>query len=878
MHDTARFDRLLSLFDDAQALARHERGAFLQKACGEDDALRADVLDMLEEHDRHDLVLDGDVRDFPRKVLFQTPPEVATGMIERYRLEQKLGEGGMGVVWRAFDTDLQRRVALKLAIGAEPSQGQREQFDREQRNLAKLNHPFIASLYDAKVLRDGTPWFAMEYIDGVSITTACKELTIEQTLKLFRDVCEAVHHAHLVPVIHCDLKPANVLVTKDGIVKLLDFGISKQLLDSPLKPATTKSFGMTYEYAAPEQIDGEVSVASDVYSLGVVLYELLVGKPPFNLSNLSPEEKKRTVQQSVPARPSSVAGRKAVPGLRGGARAWADLDAICLTAMHKDKARRYKSVGELISDLERYQRIEPLKARRSTVGYRTRKFTVRNWRALATTAAVAATMIGMAGAFTVNLARERDKAQDAATRASRTLAFTNELFNGGDPEMPPADLKVTALVDNGIREAEGLDNEPEVQAELYHSLGVIAHNMDELDRADGLVTRALDQRRALFRREHPQVADSLIALSLIRMDQTRLEHAESLASKGLEIRRRQRPFDPEAVADALTALGRVRDKAANHTGAIAALKEAEGLLQTSGGAPSQQLANTLTALANAHNTAGAFEEADRLNLRVLAIDRERFGDKHIYVAKDLINLGASKNERGHHTEGERYCRQALAITEGWYKPGHTLIAANLRSLAQALVPQEKLDEAEALLKRGLAMEQKTLDANHPSIALTVHELGNVSYRRGDYDEAGKHFKLAAEVFTQHYGDDHNRTLAARAMLATVAVRQKRYSEADPIFRDVIERQERTTPGHVNVGFNRVKLGRSLVAQKRYREAIDQSLAGYTLLKPQINPSSPFMQAARYDLVVAYEALNEPERAAPFRQELKETGGALPPAR
>jgi eukaryotic-like serine/threonine-protein kinase len=586
----------------------------------------------------------------------------------------------------------------------------------------------------------------------------------------------------------------------------------------------------------------------------------------------------RVVTEREPDPPSLAAARNGVPAPRGGARAWADLDAICRTAMHKDKTRRYEDVRALIDDIDRYQRTKPLEARRKTIGYRTRKFVARNWRALATTGAVAATMIVMAGLFIFNLARARDEALAAAARASRIQKFTSDLFKGGDPEMPPADLRVTTLVENGIRDAEGLDNEPEVQAELYHTLGTITQNLGDFAGADTLVTRALDQRRGLFRREHPQVAESLIALGLIRMDQVRLPHAEELVRKGLEILRRQRPLQTEAVADALTSLGRVLDQRGEHKEAIEVLDEAVALQSASSGPVSQQLADTLTALANAHHQAGDFKRADELNLRVLAIDRERFGEKHVNVANDLINIGASLHERGHHREAEQYYRQALPITEEWYKAGHVEIASNLRGLAGTLVPQERLDEARTLLERALAMDERTLPADHPRIALSVHAMGNFSYRRGDYDDAEARYRRALDMFRRKYGDDHNRTTTAKSTLATVAIKRGNFTEADTLLRDVIPRFERTTPGHVNIGINRVKLGRSLVMQRRYREAIAESLAGYQNLVKQMNPSAPWLQDARKDLVTAYEALNEPERAAPFRRELEQTAAAPAPPR
>jgi eukaryotic-like serine/threonine-protein kinase len=867
MDDTARFARLQSLFHDAMDRPEAERRTFVGDACGDDDVLRAEVLAMLEESAREDSLLDRDIGEIAQQLLCDAFPLIASGTVDRYRLEEYLGKGGMGVVYRAVDTELGRPVAIKLSIGASLSPASREQFAREQRVLAQLDHRFIGRLYDADILPDGTPWFAMEYVDGVFITDYCQERSIDDCLRLFRDVCEAVQHAHGELVIHCDLKPSNILVKPDGTVKLLDFGISKQLLDAPLTPATTRSGAMTLDYAAPEQIRGNVSVRTDIYSLGVILYELLARQRPFDLADLTPGEMEQVIREKEPERPSVVAARNATPLRPNRARSWADLDVLCLTAMHKDEARRYRNVGQLIGDIDRYLSTEPLKAQPDTVGYRVGKFVSRNRRGLSIAAVIVAMVMSMATVFAVRLANARDEALAAAARTARIQRFTLNLFTGGDAEAPSAELKVTTLVERGIQEARMLTGEPEIQAEVYHTLGTISQNLGNLGQADTLVTTALDQRRKLFGREHAQTAESLIALGLVRMDQARLAEAEDLVRKGLEIRQRLRPFDVEAVADAMTSLGRVLDQRGQYDKAIAILEEAVKIQPVTPGLPTVQLAESLTELANAHHYAGHFERADELNTRILAIDRQRFSDQHINVANDLINLGASQAERGHYKEAEQYYRQALPITESWYPKDHPEIASNLRMLATTLVSQKRLDEAEALLLRAVEIDERSLPPNHPRLGLGLHALGNVNFQRGDYDEAQVRFQRAADIFRAAYGDDHQRTITAVASLASVAIRRNDFVRAETLLRDVLARLERVTPGHVNIGINHVKLGRALMGQLRYRDAIAESLAGYQILVKQANPSITYLHDARTDLVTAYEALNEPERAAPYRQEL-----------
>ena len=295
MMDSAHWSRVQSLFGGAVDLPRSQQQSFLDANCGGDQALMDEVLSMIGEDSRGDSLLDRGVSQVASRFLGDAPSFKQAGP---YRMVRMLGEGGMGVVYLAERDDLGSAVAIKILRDAWLSPARRERFLAEQRTLAQLNHPSIARLYDANTLPDGTPWFAMEYVEGVPLTKYCKPLSTKERLQLFREVCEAVQHAHLHAVIHRDLKPSNVLVRPDGTVRLLDFGVAKQLdrFDAPADKTRTSLRLMTPAYAAPEQIRGDrIGIYTDVYSLGVVLYELLAGKLPFDLSDRTPGEAERII-------------------------------------------------------------------------------------------------------------------------------------------------------------------------------------------------------------------------------------------------------------------------------------------------------------------------------------------------------------------------------------------------------------------------------------------------------------------------------------------------------------------------------------------------------------------------------------------------------
>src|SRR5215469_12311358 len=359
--DGARWQRIQEVFHDASGLPEAERDLFVRTICSGDADLAAEVLAMLK-HDSGDGLLDQNLAETAHKT-FSAPDPLACKEFGPYQIIRLLGEGGMGVVYLAERTDLHSQVAIKVLRDAWLSPARRERFAGEQRTLAQLNHPSIARLYDAAALPDGTPYFVMEYIEGVPLTEYCrkKKCSIDQRLQLFRSVCEAVQHAHGHAVIHRDLKPSNILVKEDGSVHLLDFGIAKELesLDLQVDQTMTGLRLMTPAYAAPEQIRGErIGIRTDVYSLGVILYELLTNELPFDLSNLTPAEATSIIADHDPGKPSTAVRRNG-PQLDSNASeltqtAWADLDVLCLTAMHKDPQRRYASVEALIRDVDHY--------------------------------------------------------------------------------------------------------------------------------------------------------------------------------------------------------------------------------------------------------------------------------------------------------------------------------------------------------------------------------------------------------------------------------------------------------------------------------------------------------------------------------------------
>src|SRR5437667_3957341 len=859
--DAARWERIQVLFHEVADLPGPAQRAFLETECRDDPALMAEVLGLLEEDARGESLLDRDVANVAGQVLEQgIPPALLDQDFGPYRMQRMLGEGGMGVVYLAERADLGSVAAIKILRDAWLSPDRRERFASEQRTLAQLNHPAIARLYDASTLPDGTPWFVMEYVEGVPLTKFCEEhaSAMPQRLRLFRAVCEAVEHAHRHLIVHRDLKPSNILVKPDGSVKLLDFGIAKQLdsLEGPVDRTRTGLRLMTPAYAAPEQILGDpVGIHTDIYTLGVVLYELLTGRLPFDLSNRTPGEAETAIIKQGRERPSAAAKEKSI-----SRRAWADLDVLCLTTMHIEPQRRYRTVEALIRDIDHYLAGEPPEARPETFGYRMGKHVRRNWQPVSAAAASLLVVVSLVVFYTVRLATARNAAVAEAGRTQRIQRFMLNLFQGGDEAVGPADsLRVVTLLDRGVQEAQALDGEPAVQAELRETLGSIYQKLGKLERADSLLGAALDQRRSLFGPDNAEVARSLVALGRLRVDQAQDEEAERLAREGLEMSKRQlRPNDP-AIASATLALGQILEDRGRYAEAIEVLEEAVRLRRAAGGPPTPELASSLRELANTHYYAGHLAVADSLDRLILGMTRQLNDERHPLVAEDLINLGAVQQEWGHYQEAERYYRQALDITQAFYGPNHYKTAAGLTVLGRALrFEPHGNDEAGRLLQQALAIRELVFRTVHPQVASTLNEMGGVALARNRFAEAEVLARRVLAIYRTVYGGKHAFTGVGVSNLASVYVAQQQYARAEPLYREAIEIfTESQGAEHLNTGIARIKLGRTLLRQRRYAEAVRETLAGYEILAKRTDRGVSWLVDARKDLVVAYDSLKQP---------------------
>ncbi len=681
--------RIMEVLGAALEVAPADRPALVEERCKGDAELRREVEKLLALEDDTDAFL-----ATPALELLAAEEMETAERLGPYRLLDTLGRGGMGTVYLAVrEDDFEKKVALKVLRRELALPDMIRRFHAERQILARLEHPSIARLLDGGTAEDGRPYLVMEYVDGIAIDEYCarESLGVRERLELFGLVCQGVAYAHQNLVVHRDVKPANILVTADGVPKLLDFGIAELLEPSEEgHPALTlpSSRPMTPRYASPEQVLGEtVTTASDVYALGLLLFELLARKLPSGLSTCPANEVRRRVCASQPEPPSRLAGRQ-VPR---------DVDAIVLKALRKVPAERYPSVHQMAMDVGLHLSGWPVHAREGNWLYQVGKLARRRpWAMAAAVLLVVFSIVSTV--FWRQAVKERQRADDERLRADRerivavreqeraerVSSFLKELFHSADPDAARGGrLTAREILDEGREHfAEGLDNEPELEAVLAGTLGDVYRNLGLYDEAVELLQRSVDLRRALYPEGDPRLAVALNDLGSVLYYMERYAEAEAHLRESLALRR-QLGEEPRAIARGLNNLA-------------SALKQQDKLA-----------------------------EAGELYREALAIREELFGDDDPMVASTLYSLGALRVASGDPEGAEPLLRRALAIYLATYGERHTRVASVLGTLGRLLHERSDLDEAEDVLRRSLAIRRELLGEDHDQVAANREALAAV---------------------------------------------------------------------------------------------------------------------------------------------------------
>ncbi|MEO8192863.1 MAG: serine/threonine-protein kinase [Gemmatimonadales bacterium] len=828
MDPEERWKNADSILDAALDLPPDQRAAFIAGKCGDDNDLRAH-LDSLLRVAKGEGFLDSPAGVFAAGLVVaegsrEDVPDITAGP---YRLIRELARGGMGSVYLAerADGQFEQKVALKLIKRGMDSDEVYRRFLSERRILARLSHPNIARLFDGGMTPQGQPWFAMELVDGVSITRYCDEAqsSISQRISLFGSVCQAVRYAHQNLVVHRDLKPSNILVTGSGDVKLLDFGIAKLLADEGGEtPATlTELRLMTPEYAAPEQVRGEpVTTATDVYALGAVLYELLSGKRAHRFDRKTAAEIERVVCEVDPEPPSVALSDRDSQARRQVA---GDLDTIVLKALDKDPARRYASAEALHEDLRRYEAGLPVTARPDTFGYRARKF-ARRYRVLVTgAAAVFVTLLaGLGGTLWQSRAasRQASLASAEAAKALQVKSFLVNLFKVTDPaESRGREITARELLERGSLQIDtALSRQPEVQAELLDVLGVINGEIGLLPQADTLLLRSANLTRQLHGDRHPQYLDRLEHRAAVLSNLSRFPEAESILRGTLTVRRAAAKPDRSAIATTLASLGQVVQRAGR-------FDEAELLLRDAVAMHRRVDANELGVATALHNLAILQMEADKVSAadsnlaEALTIRTAKLGSDHPQVIATHHSRVIILREQGRYDDAEAIERNVLKARRRLYGNEHHTVTEAMNMLALVLDGQGKLAEAESLYTDALAIDRRILGDDNNTTIKVANNLAVLRYRLRDLDGAAEAMRLARDNWTKLLGADHAFVVTATNNLGAILSDRADYAEAEPLIRSALAgRQKQFGDSSSETAQSWRVLGLLLYRTNRYQEA------------------------------------------------------------
>jgi serine/threonine-protein kinase len=842
----AEWRRVEEVFLSALEHSEENRAAFLQIACAGDAPLHEEVEAMLRSH--------GQAGDFIEQPAYQVNAELLveeTGALKigelfgGYKILSLLGEGGMGEVYLAEDTQLGRKVAIKLVKRGLGRASLIRVFRREERILASLTHPNIARLYGGAVTPEGVPYFVMEYVEGTRLDHSCDEqkLTIPERLQLFRKICAAVSYAHQHLVVHRDIKPANIRVTAEGEPKLLDFGIAKLLDDETAVAEQTMTLAgmMTPDYASPEQVRGErMTTASDVYSLGVVLYELLTGQKPYKIDNRTPANVAHAITEQEPQRPSAtaassdgnrqseIANRKSLRG---------DLDNIILMAMRKEPARRYQSVAQFSEDISRHLDSLPVIARKDTFAYRSAKFVKRNRIGVAAAALVLLTLLGgiVATAWQAHVARDqRDAARLERTKAERLNLFLQDMLGFANPgwyspnAQKNGDVTISQILDDiGPRVENELADQPEVRAEMERTIGATYMYRARYDLAERYLQSALETYLKLYGEDHPETARTLNLLGTLMYFRGNLDGATQLQQRALVIYRKQ---------------------------------------QKNGDVDAHWFAAALNNSSLVVSAKGDPKSAEALLREGLNVGANLTGNDRAVVAIMSSVLSKILNEEGRLDEAEKLARASIA--EFHQLPGRERpeLGGGLIALGAVLTSKGQFAEAEVSFQQAESIHRRTFGDSSPYVATSLLGESYILYLRGDYANAEQKANGSLEIFGKLYPEGALIYAPCWRLLGRIMSRTGKATQAEPLLRKALELNTRLLPQgqYLQIALTQNALGECLTAQKRYAEAEPLLLESYKTIKAKLTDQDLRVKTASQLLADLYDAWSKPEQAARYR--------------
>ncbi len=825
--DPSRFQSLKELLQAALRLPIREREAYLRDACAGDSALFREAMTLISDESRAtDLIKTGGAADLlDTRVaddIFRLPSEPLQSRIGSYRIIETLGEGGMGAVYLAEQEEpIRRRVALKLVKLGMDTKEVLARFDAERQALAMMDHPNVARVHDAGATEMGRPYFVMEYVDGTPITEYCdrERMSTKERLELFIPVCLAIHHAHQKGIIHRDVKPSNILVAvHDGkpVPKVIDFGIAKATGESPAERTAFTVMGQiigTPEYMSPEQATGAaegVDTTTDVYSLGVLLYEILTGTLPFDPNEMRRagwETVVKTIRDVEPPKPSTrvssigdtaaeVAARRhtSVTGLRRQLRG--DLDWVVMKAMEKVRSRRYTSAAEFAADLERYLHNQPVAASPPSTVYRMRKFARRYRTALAIAAFIIVSLSYVA--FESN--RQRGAAVRARDESEAVTTFLSDMLGAVAPEQGGREVSVRQVLDQAEGKiGEKLKGRPLIQARLMNTMGNVYRKLGLPEKAHPLLEGSLAIREKELGRNHRDVAQSLNDIAnLVSMEGDR-DRAKALYEEALAIRERVLPPDHPDIARSLNNLAATLQESGESEAALRIYQRILPMQERVLGPDHADVGRTHNNIARLLVGTGDYKGAlPHIDLAV-QIKEKAFGPDHIDVARSLAVKVTALYYLRDYAAARREMERVVSIAEKALGPDHPEFGVDLNQLGALLLSLEDYKAARPMFERALGILEKSLGPAHGSLDGPLRNLGKLCSETGDYEAARNYLERAISVDEAAFGAASRESSAPLLEMGVLNRRMRNYVSAKKNLDSALSiREQALGPEHPDV--------------------------------------------------------------------------------